>query len=844
MNPEVSLADLPFDLSTCEEEPIHIPGSIQPHGLLVVLAEPSLEILQISGNTELFWGQSPASLIGQSISKLLNEPHMALLTQALGRADCQSANPLKFGLETQIEVTLDGVIHRNPDQILILELLPTTHPTAPTLADLSFFDFFHLVQTATHHLQNATDLEELCQVAAQEVQKITGFDRVMIYRFDEQKNGEVIVDEKREDLESWLHLHYPAADIPRRARSLYQRRWIRLIPDVNYQPAALFPVNYPLNNTPLDLSDAILRSVSPIHIEYLKNMGVRATLNISLLKAGDLWGLIACHHYSPRYIPYQLSLACEFLGQVMSMELAAKEAMADVDYRMFLKSLPGQFLEWMATEANFIDGLTQHQPTLLELVRAQGAAICFDDRITTIGETPTVAQIQQLRTWLGQQCPDGLFATHCLSDAYPDAAAFKETASGLLAIAISSPPHNYVLWFRPEVVRTVDWAGDPQHPVEVVPTGDTFRLSPRRSFARWQEIVERQAYPWKPCELEAALALRQEIIDIVLRQAAELAQLNARLQRSEAILRNKAQQLETALHELQQTQAQLVQTEKMSSLGQLVAGIAHEINNPINFIHGNLEHANQYTQDLLALVNHCLQKCGDDPDIQSYLEAIDWEFLCEDLPKLINSMQVGVDRIQKIIISLRHFSRLDEAEKKPVDIHEGIDSTLMILQHRLKAKPEHPAIQVIKAYGDLPLVECYAGQLNQVFMNVLSNAIDALEEAVDRGKWPRDLAESASGPQIRVVTETTDDDAIHIRIQDNGTGIPPEDQARLFDPFFTSKPIGKGTGLGLAISYQIVVDRHGGSLTCQSQLHEGTEFTIKIPIHPTVLKDEHLDWSI
>lgn len=838
MNSELSLAELPIDLSTCEEEPIHTPGAIQPHGILIVLAEPGLEILQISRNTELLLGYAPDRLLGQPLSRLLSASQMALLNEALSQDHLPVTNPLKFGMGTPTGVTLDGVVHRNPDGILILELLPAADHIGQVATQTSSFAFFHLVKATTHHLQHATSLQELCEIAAREIRRLSGFDRVMIYRFDEQKNGEVIVDDKREDLESWLHLHYPAADIPPMARSLYQRRWLRLITDVSYEPAELLPRHYPLNDTPLDLSDAVLRSVSPIHIEYLHNMKVGATMTISLLKDNELWGLIACHHYTPRYIPYELSAACEFLGQVMSMELAAKETLADVDYRIHLKSLPGKFLEWMTAEANFIDGLTQHEPTLLDLVSAQGAAICFNDRITLVGETPSLPEVKALTTWLGQTCTDPIFASHCLSKHYPAAEAFKDTASGLLAIAISSPPRHYVLWFRPEVIRTVHWAGNPHRPVEVVRSGDMLRLSPRRSFALWQEIVRLQSLPWQPCELEAALALRQEIIDIVLRQADELAQLNASLKRSEACLREKAEQLETALYNLRQTQAQLVQTEKMSSLGQLVAGIAHEINNPVNFIHGNLEHANQYTQDLLQLLQLFLKKSPLDPEIEAYIDDIDLEFLAEDLPKLINSMQIGVDRIQKIIISLRHFSRLDEAEKKPVDIHEGIDSTLTILKHRLKAKPECPAIKVIKNYGKLPLVECYAGQLNQVFMNVLSNAIDALEEAVEAGKWSCDAGESDSSPYIKIITEMADDNTVQIHIQDNAMGIPPEAQARLFDPFFTSKPIGKGTGLGLAISYQIVVERHGGSLTCQSQANVGTEFSIKIPLHPEVPKTD------
>jgi PAS domain S-box-containing protein len=294
-------------------------------------------------------------------------------------------------------------------------------------------------------------------------------------------------------------------------------------------------------------------------------------------------------------------------------------------------------------------------------------------------------------------------------------------------------------------------------------------------------------------------------------------------------LRTQTEQLEDTLRELQRTQAQMVQSEKMSSLGQLVAGVAHEINNPVNFIYGNLTHANEYTQDLLRLLQLYQQHYPRPAtEIQEEAEAIDLEFLTDDLPKLLTSMRVGADRIQKIVASLRNFSRMDEAEMKAVNIDEGIDSTLMILQNRLKAKAEHPTIEVIKEYGQLPPVECYAGQLNQVFMNILSNAIDALEE---RDKY-RSLAEIKARPsQIRISTATIAHNSIQIRIADNGPGMSKQVIQRLFDPFFTTKAIGKGTGLGMSISYQIITERHGGSLQCLSIEGEGAEFVIEIPTH-------------
>ena len=313
-------------------------------------------------------------------------------------------------------------------------------------------------------------------------------------------------------------------------------------------------------------------------------------------------------------------------------------------------------------------------------------------------------------------------------------------------------------------------------------------------------------------------------IDISDRKQAEV-----QLQASENCLRQQAQELTDTLKELQRTQSQLVQSEKMSSLGQLVAGVAHEINNPVNFIYGNLIYADQYVIELLDLLELYQQEYSTPTaTIRDKVEAIDLEFLLEDLPKLLSSMKVGSERIQSIVASLRTFSRMDEAEVKAIDIHEGIDSTLMILQSRLKGKQERAEIGVVKTYGNLPLVECYAGQLNQVFMNILSNAIDALEENINGARKTGDRQPDA--PLIQIRTELLTSNRLLIAIADNGSGIPDSVQKRLFDPFFTTKEVGKGTGMGLSISYQIVTEKHGGSLECVSAPKQGAEFRIEIPI--------------
>ncbi len=318
-------------------------------------------------------------------------------------------------------------------------------------------------------------------------------------------------------------------------------------------------------------------------------------------------------------------------------------------------------------------------------------------------------------------------------------------------------------------------------------------------------------------------------------------------------LRHQKESLGLTLQNLQQTQSQLVQSEKMASLGQLVAGVAHEINNPVNFIYGNLTHVTDYARDLLELLEQ-YQECYPTPDeaIQEFREEIESDFLREDLPKILSSMRVGVERIRGIVLSLRNFSRLDQSQKKAVNLHEGMESTLLILQHRLKAKGDRRGIHLIKEYVDLPLVECYAAQMNQVFMNILSNAIDALEMR-DRNRSPEQIRDNPSW--IKITTQWLEDEAsglipgevrlnhdypactlkpkrIVIQISDNGPGIPKEVRSRIFDPFFTTKPIGSGTGLGLSISYQIVVEKHGGCLKCVSQPGQGTEFQIELPMQP------------
>lgn len=815
-----------IDLTNCDQEPIHIPGSIQPHGLLFVLKEPELTILQVSNNTFKFIGLRGEELINKNLDILFDKYHIEIIKLCLLQKNLQSKNPIKLSLKLENRnLAFNAIIHRR-NGVLILEL-----ELDRFVNNIYYSNSYDLVRAALSQIQRSSHLHELCQTIVKEIRKMTGFDRVMIYQFNSEGHGTVVAEDKLEHLNPYLGLHYPDSDIPKQARELYCLNWLRLIADVNYQPVEILPINNPLTNSAVDLSFSVLRSVSPLHIEYLKNMGVRGSMSISLIKEQKLWGLIACHHHSPKYVSYEVRQACEFLGQVMSLELSAKEDSKDYEYQLELKSLPAIFLESMSSEKNFIEGLVKSQPTLLDLVNAQGSVVSFEGNYSKIGEIPQEEELKHLIKWLERNFSEEVFYTDSLPNIYREAEKFKNVASGLLAISISASQKNYILWFRPEVIQTVNWAGNPQKQIETANDGSV-RLSPRKSFDLWQETVKLKSLPWKKCEIDAALELRKAVINIVLRQADELAKLNTALQQSEARYREQATHLERTLHQLRYTQAQLIQNEKMSSLGRLVAGVAHEINNPVNFIYANLDYANDYTKDLINLI-YLYQQYYPTPieSIQTETEAMQLEYLIEDLPKILSSMRVGTERIREIVLSLRKFSRLDEAEMKSVDIHEGIDSTLMILQYRLETQ-DHHVIQIMKEYGDLPLVECYAGQLNQVFMNLISNAIDALEEGLgDRVLSPVPTI------QIRTLVNqrpSSDGDRlaswVEIHITDNGPGIPEDVQHQMFDPFFTTKPVGKGTGLGLAISYQITVEKHGGQLTCISAPGEGAEFVIAIPM--------------
>lgn len=490
------------DLSNCEREQIHLAGSIQPHGVLLLLREPDLRIVQASANAQSNL-RLPHPLLGLPIGQLSGDlPNALRALPAHGLRGPPVALRCRFGDPAH---DYDALVHRPAGDVgIALELEPARRGS----------DAETVLAEPLARIVGCPSLHALCDEAARIFKSVAGYDRVMVYRFDEHGHGEVFSESREPRLEAFLGNRYPASDIPQMARRLYMRTRVRMLVDVNYDPSPILPRLSPISGAELDLSLCSLRSMSPIHIQYLKNMGVGATLVISLVVGGRLWGLISCHHYSPRFVSFEVRSQCELLAEAMSTRITALESFLQSQAELAVRRLEQRMIEAISSEGDWRRALFNGSSTVLQPVAASGAALLFDGQVLTTGDVPGTLDLRDLGAWLDRKGPSRVFSTASLGIDDPDFAPLTKVASGLLAAPISNAPGEYILWFRPERIRTITWGGNPFKPVVV---GDDPRdLSPRRSFSQWHQLMEGNSEPWTPADLAAARLIATTIADVVL----------------------------------------------------------------------------------------------------------------------------------------------------------------------------------------------------------------------------------------------------------------------------------------------------------------------------------------
>jgi two-component system, chemotaxis family, sensor kinase Cph1 len=641
------------NLSTCDREPIHIPGKIQCHGFLIALDE-HLGISHCSVNIGSFLPVEATQMLGKPVAvleDLLKTPGTEMLISQFIKTGMTvkgfaPQNPYPVYLKNQY---FNLIISRSAG-FFILEF-------EPEISDLGR-DLQQFIGASISEMLADADLGRLLQNTACQIKKIIGYDRVMVYKFHEDGHGEVVAEEKTAELTPLLGLHYPASDIPKQARALYKTNLTRLIANVNDLPAAILSVLDP-GLYPLDLTHAGLRAVSPIHIQYLKNMGVDSSFSISLMDKNELWGLIACHNYSPRFINYKEREAAKLIGQVLSSALGFRKNKEDENKKYRFKIKVDELVRQLVRDDILKEALLGHAVTMLDALEAGGAALVYDGDVHTLGVTPPTSFILQLVDWLQNNCEPVLCHSDKLGKLFPEGAAFSEYCSGILSCRINRELREYMIWFRPEVISTIQWAGNPEKVAEPDPA-NILQISPRKSFEAWSETVRGTSVPWKTEDIESAMHLREEVSFTINRKATELRLLNEKLKLA------------------------------YDELTTFSYTISHDLRNPLSSING-------FAQLLLSEEN---------------LSPDDLKFMLERI--LANTQKMAV-----MIKEVLEYSQAGSQPitRKPIDVK----SILEEIRQELIVGTNHPDLKI--DIGQTPPINGDHTMVMQIFSNVIGNAV-------------------------------------------------------------------------------------------------------------------------
>ncbi len=642
------------DLITCDQEPIHILGHIQSHGYLVAVRPDDYQIIHVSANITELAGQSADDLLGKSIGQLLTRPDQpatiltSLLDQGKASQSWDTISPYRMELNQQVW----NLILHEYGGLILLEWEPVD--------DASMLPFNQqLVSQALNEVQASQSLSALLTNTARRIKEIIGFDRVMVYQFGADWHGVVVAEAKEPHLEPFLGLHYPASDIPRQARELYKKNLVRLIADVQSTPSPVLTVGDWPTDQPLDMTQAGLRAVSPVHIEYLKNMGVAASMSLSLMYRGELWGLISCHHTTARFVDYTARQTARFVSQLLSSALEFRRGEENHLQRDRSREVSRVLHDHLVQQGNVTKALTTQSTTLLDLVEAGGAVLRFGGEIHLMGQTPAEADIIALTDWLKTVDSEPVLQTAKLIDLYPPALEYTDVASGLLAITLSRELDEYVLWFRPEQIQQVTWAGNPEKPVSVGNDGQR-RISPRESFAAWAEIVRATADSWSETDVTSALKLREDILQVVNKQANEVRLLNHLLK------------------------------EANDELDAFSYTVSHDLRTPLSSI-----------------------RCYSEILIEEYGTDFD-----EDARGLLQKIIDSSDRMRALIRHILYYSRMGrlEIKRQPVDMKD------VLKQIREDVLLDERSRPITVTIGKTPDIQGDSMMVQQVFQNLITNA--------------------------------------------------------------------------------------------------------------------------